>query len=147
VGRVVVRYRALTGDNSVKHIESIKRTFLMLNMMFAGHVGADVDLREVSVRGETVKVANFSVAINNGKNAQGEDLPPTWIRVAVWRNYADVVANFVKKGDRVVITADNVKASAWQTAEGDMRAGLEVSARRVDFTGNRRNNTSNEPPF
>jgi single-stranded DNA-binding protein len=106
-----------------------------------------VNLREVSVRGETVKVANFSVAINNGKNALGEELPPTWIRVAVWRDYADVVANFVKKGDRVVITADNIKTSTWTTAEGETRASLEVSARRVDFTGNRRNNTSNEPPF
>jgi single-stranded DNA-binding protein len=84
----------------------------MLNMMFAGNVGGDADLREVSVRGETVKVANF-----------------------------------VKKGDRVVITADNIKTSTWTTAEGETRASLEVSARRVDFTGNRRNNTSNEPPF
>jgi single-stranded DNA-binding protein len=40
------------------------------------------------------------VAVSNGKNAQGEDLAPTWIKVSVWRKYAETVARFVKKGDR-----------------------------------------------
>ena len=73
----------------------------MLNMMFAGNVGGDVVLRDVTVRGENIKVASFSEAVNNGKNTQGEDLPPTWIKVSVWRKYADIVAQYVmKKGDR-----------------------------------------------
>lgn len=72
----------------------------MLNLMFAGNVGGDVILREVTVRDETVKVASFNVAVNNGTNAQGVELPPTWIKVSVWRNYAEVVAKYVKKGDR-----------------------------------------------
>lgn len=122
--------------------------------MFAGNVGADVVVRDVTVRGESVKVASFSVAISNGKNNQGEDLPPTWIKVSVWRKYADIVARFVKKGDRVTITAENLKASAWQADNGELRTGLEVNARRVDFTGNRRRDVdmneedaSHNPPF
>src|SRR5688500_692866 len=110
----------------------------MLNMMFAGNVGGDVVLRDVTVRGENIKVASFSVAVNNGKNAQGEDLPPTWIKVSVWRKYADIVAQYVKKGDRVTVTAENLKASAWHSEDGDLRTGLEVNARRVDFSGNKR---------
>jgi single stranded DNA-binding protein len=112
----------------------------MLSMMFAGNVGGDVVVRDVTVRGESIKVASFSVAVGNGKNAQGEDLPPTWIKVSVWRKYAETVARFVKKGDRVTITAENLKASAWQTDDGELRTGLEVSARKVDFSGNRRRN-------
>ena len=117
----------------------------MLQMAFAGNVGGEVVVREVSVRGESVKVANFSVAINNGKNAQGEDLPPTWIKVSVWRKYADIVAQYVKKGDRVTVLAENIKATAWQADDGELRTGLEVSARRVDFTGNRRNTADDAP--
>ena len=109
--------------------------------MFAGNVGGDVVLREVPVRGENIKVASFSVAVNNGKNAQGEDLPPTWIKVSVWRKYADIVAQYVKKGDRVTVTAENLKASAWQAEDGELRTGLEVSARCVDFSGNKRRET------
>jgi single stranded DNA-binding protein len=110
----------------------------MLSMMFAGNVGGEVVVRDVVVRGESIKVASFSVAVSNGKNAQGEDLAPTWIKVSVWRKYAETVARFVKKGDRVTITAENLKASAWQAEDGELRTGLEVSARKVDFSGNRR---------
>ena len=117
----------------------------MLSMMFAGNVGGDVAIREVMVRGQSVKVASFNVAINNGKNAQGEEIAPTWIRVSVWRNYAEIVAKYIKKGDRVTITAESLKASAWQTESGELRTGLEVSARRVDFGGNRRRDDEMPP--
>jgi hypothetical protein len=70
-----------------------KRVCQMLSLMFAGNMGGEVSLRKVSVKGEEVSVASFSVAISNGKNGQGEDLPPTWIRVTVWRKYADIVAH------------------------------------------------------
>ena len=110
----------------------------MLNIVFAGNVGGDVTLREVTVRDEQVKVASFSVAVDNGKNRDGEDLPPTWIRVSVWRNYAEVVAQYVSKGDRVTVVAERLKSSAYTSAEGDIRSSLEVSARSVDFSGNRR---------
>ena len=113
--------------------------------MFAGNVGGEVAIREVMVRGQSVKVASFNVAINNGKNAQGEEIAPTWIRVSVWRNYAEIVAKYIKKGDRVTITAESLKASAWQTESGELRTGLEVSARRVDFGGNRRRDEEMPP--
>jgi single-strand DNA-binding protein len=110
----------------------------MLNIVFAGNVGGDVTLREVTVRDEQIKVASFSVAVDNGKNVDGEDIAPTWIRVSVWRGYADVVAQFVKKGDRVTVVAERLKSSAYANADGEMRSSLEVSARSVDFSGNRR---------
>jgi single-strand DNA-binding protein len=109
-----------------------------LNIVFAGNVGGDVTLREVTVRDEPVKVASFSVAVDNGKNVDGEDIPPTWIRVSVWRGYADVVAQFVKKGDRVTVVAERLKSSAYTSTDGELRSSLEVSARSVDFSGNRR---------
>jgi len=111
----------------------------MLNIVFAGNVGGDVTLREVIVRDEPIKVASFSVAVDNGKNVDGDDIPPTWIRVSVWRGYADVVAQFVKKGDRVTVVAERLKSSAYTSTDGEIRSSLEVSARSVDFSGNRRN--------
>ena len=119
----------------------------MLNIVFAGNVGGDVTLREVTVRDEQVKVASFSVAVDNGKNAAGDDLPPTWIRVSVWRNYAEVVAQYVSKGDRVTVVAERLKSSAYTSADGEVRSSLEVSARSVDFSGNRRNTEAASEEF
>jgi single stranded DNA-binding protein len=114
----------------------------MLNIVFAGNVGGDVTLREVTVRDEQIKVASFSVAVDNGKNVDGEDIAPTWIRVSVWRSYADVVAQFVKKGDRVTVVAERLKSSAYTASDGETRSSLEVSARSVDFSGNRRSDST-----
>jgi single-strand DNA-binding protein len=116
----------------------------MLNLTFTGNVGADPSTRKVSVRGEEVTVTSFSVAINNGKNTQGEDLAPTWIKVSVWRKYADIVAQYVKKGDRVTILAENLKSSTWQSESGETRTSLEVTARKVDFSSNRPRNSASE---
>jgi len=116
----------------------------MLNIVFAGNVGGDVTLREVTVRDEQIKVASFSVAVDNGKNADGDEVPPTWIRVSVWRGYADIVAQFVKKGDRVTVVAERLKSSAYTGTDGELRSSLEVSARSVDFSGNRRREAANE---
>jgi single stranded DNA-binding protein len=107
----------------------------MLSIMFAGNVGNDPVLRSVQVGDEVVSVANFSVAVSN---PQGGDLPPTWIRVTVWRKYAEIITQYVHKGDRVSVAAESIKASAWTDSEGELHAGIEVTARRVDFSGNRR---------
>lgn len=114
----------------------------MLNLTFTGNLGADVVLREVVVRGETVKVASFSVAINNGK-----DTPPTWVKVTVWRKTAEACASFLKKGSHVMVFADNVKLNSWQAQDGTTRTDLEVSARRVEFSPRNRPTSESEPAY
>jgi len=59
-----------------------------------GNLGADPEIRTVGDR----KVANFSVATSE-KWATGERTD--WHRVAVWGKLADVVEQYVKKGDRL----------------------------------------------
>ena len=67
---------------------------------------------------------------NNGKNVDGEDIPPTWIRVSVWRGYADVVAQFVSKGDRVTVVAERLKSSAYTSTDGEIRSSADISGNR-----------------
>ena len=114
----------------------------MLNMTFTGNVGNEPELKYTST-GDPLAVTTFSVAINNGKTADGQDRQPTWVRVTVWRGLAEVVAQYVKKGDKVTITANQIKANAWLDKQsGEARASIEVTAREVDFSGNRREERS-----
>ena len=119
----------------------------MLNIVFAGNVGGDVTLREVTVRDEQVKVAWFSVAVDNGKNRDGEDLPPTWIRVSVWRNYAKVCEQYLKRGMAVTVVAERIKTSPYIDKDGNPAASIEVSARSVDFSANRRDESDEQVLF
>jgi single-strand DNA-binding protein len=110
----------------------------MLNLTFTGNVGNDPEMKYTS-NGDPLAVTTFSVAINNGKTADGQDRQPTWVRVTVWRGLAEIVAQYVKKGDKVTITANQIKANAWTDKQsGEARASIEVTAREVDFSGNRR---------
>ena len=114
----------------------------MLNLTFTGNVGNDPEMKYTS-NGDPLAVTTFSVAINNGKTADGQDRQPTWVRVTVWRGLAEIVAQYVKRGDKVTITANQIKANAWlDKNSGEARAALEVTAREVDFGGNRREERS-----
>jgi len=114
----------------------------MLNLTFTGNVGNDPEMKYTS-NGDPLAVTTFSVAINNGKTADGQDRQPTWVRVTVWRGLAEIVAQYVKKGDKVTITANQIKANAWTDKQsGEARASIEVTAREVDFSGNRREERS-----
>jgi len=115
----------------------------MLNLTFSGNVGSDPDLKYVNAGNDALAVTTFSVAINNGKTADGQDRQPTWMRVTVWRGLAEIVAQYVQKGDKVTITANQIKANTWLDKQsGEARASIEVTAREVDFSGNRREERS-----
>ena len=115
----------------------------MLNLPFSGNVGSEPEMI-FTASGDPIAVTTFSVAINNGKTADGQDREPTWVRVTVWRGLAEVVAKYVQKGDKVTVTANQIKAGAWiDKQSGQARASIEVTAREVDFGGNRREERSN----
>jgi single-strand DNA-binding protein len=103
--------------------------------MIAGHVGGEIQVREVQVKDETRKVASFSVAVNNRFNREA---PPTWYRVSVWNGLADVVSQYVEKGHYIVASGDRLTASSWLDQEGNPRATLELTAANVDFSANKR---------
>ena len=44
------------------------------------------------------------------------------------------------------MTAENLKASAWHGEDGEVHSGLEVNARRVDFSGNKRREADDYAP-
>jgi len=107
----------------------------------AGHVGGEIQVRQVEVNGETRVVGSFSVAINNRFNREA---PPTWYRVSVWNGLAGVVGQYVHKGDYVVVTGERLTASSWLDREGNARATLELTADNVDFSANKAGNGNPE---
>lgn len=100
--------------------------------LIIGNVGRDPELRQTSAG---VAVCNFSVAVNRRwtDRETGEvQERTTWFRVTAWRRQAEVCAEYVRKGMRVMVEGD-ATASAWVDAEGQARATLELNARDVKF--------------
>jgi single-strand DNA-binding protein len=108
----------------------------MINITFTGNVGADPILKTVSIGGETVNVATISVAVDNGETT-------TWIKVSMWRGLADIAQKYIRKGNRITVMADKIRVTGWLSEDGTVRTSLEVSATKVDFSGNRNDTDSN----
>ena len=96
-----------------------------------GNLGGDPEMRYVGETGD-IPVTNFSLAINNGRSEE-----PTWVRVTAWRKLAETCAEYLSKGRQVLVEGDLPQARIWTGKDGEARANLEMTARRVVFLGSK----------
>lgn len=103
-------------------------------LVVVGNLGRDPELKYLQ---SGVPVANFSVAVNlvtgSGENRREKTL---WHRVAVWRDQAEIVSQYLTKG-RSVLVVGTVEAHGYLDSDGEPQASLEVTAQRVVFLGAR----------
>lgn len=84
----------------------------MQKTQIIGSLGKDAEVKEVNGK----QVANFSVAVNNGK-----DKPPTWYQCALWDK--PNIYPYIKKGDKIYCEG-SVSADAYlkdNSAVGKLR--------------------------
>ena len=73
----------------------------MNSLSIVGRIGKVGELR-ITAGGKSV--INFSVAVDNGKDSEGEKRKPTWFEVALWEKQADNLAEYLNVGDRIGVT-------------------------------------------
>ena len=100
-----------------------------------GHLGRDPEMRYTPTG---VPVTSFSMATTRKwTNANGEPQEKTtWFRVTCWRKLAESAAQYLKKGQAVLVEGE-IDASAWTDKEGNPRASLELNALTWRFVGGR----------
>jgi single-strand DNA-binding protein len=96
---------------------------------FVGHVGKDAKL-ERTQGGKAV--ASFSLALDNGKDAQGQKRDPTWIKCVLWEKKAEALAQHVTKGKMVAVSGP-VSVEAWISKQGEAQAAIVVTVREFAF--------------
>lgn len=91
----------------------------MQTLIIAGNVG---NVKEVRDAGGD-RVLNFSIAVDNGKDKNGEKREPTWFDCAVWGKRADALAPYIAKGSKLCVSG---RPSA-RAHEGKAYLGLTVA--------------------
>ena len=102
--------------------------------LIVGRVGRDPELR---VTPHGVPVASFSVAINHRYTDANGQLQERvkWYRVTAWRKLAETCAQYVKKGQRILVEGE-IEASAWvDPKDNSIHTALELTAAGVRFLG------------
>ena len=102
-----------------------------------GRLTADPELRHTP---NDVAVTTFTVAVNRSYVKQGAERQADFIDVVAWRNTAEFVCRYFKKGQMIAVTA-SIQTRNYQDREGKNRKAVEVVADNVYFTESR-NSTS-----
>jgi single-strand DNA-binding protein len=110
-----------------------------LNITAVGNVGGrDPELRYLP---NGTAVTDFSLAVDKSYTKQdGEKVERTvWLKVTAWRRTAEVVSQYVKKGQQVMVIGSLIEADSYEGRDGNTRTTLNLTADNVVFLGGRDN--------
>lgn len=93
---------------------------------FSGRCGADAELRKTQ-NGESV--LSFRVANDIGF---GDKRTSQWIDCSYWGKRAEAVANYVKKGDKIVVSGE-LKLEEFTRRDGTSGSKLSVRVNELDL--------------
>ena len=98
-----------------------------VNVTIVGNLADDPELRytQGGVAVVSVRVGSTPRTFNRTTSAW-EDGETVWVRCTAWREAAENIAQSLTKGTRVVVTGRLKAPSAYQSAQGEARASLEL---------------------
>lgn len=119
----------------------------MLNVVvLTGRLVADPELKHTP---SDVAVTSFTIAVNRRFAKTGEDRQTDFIDIVAWRNTAEFVCRYFKKGQLIAIEG-SIQTRTYQDKEGNKRKVFEVVANNVQFVESKKeigNNEMSEKPI
>ena len=103
-----------------------------VSVTIVGNLADDPELRytQSGVAVVSIRVGSTPRTFNRQTN-EWVDGETVWVRCTAWREAAENVAQSLTKGTRVVVTGRLKAPSAYQTAQGEARASLELEIDEV----------------
>lgn len=116
----------------------------MNQCVIIGNLVSDPELRQTQTGKSVVK---FTVAVNNGKDADGNDRPADFITCQAWEKRADFVAKWWKKGKPIALTGA-FKTDKYQDKNHDdvTHYNSYILVNNVEFVGKSEGNNTQTAP-
>jgi single-strand DNA-binding protein len=106
----------------------------MLNVaIIMGRLTADPELKSIS---SGIPVCTFRVAVDRRFKGQNEDRQADFINVVAWRQTAEFVSRFFRKGSMIAVQG-SIQVRNYEDKNGNRREAVEIVADNVSFTGNK----------
>lgn len=113
----------------------------MLNtVILMGRLTADPETRTTA---SGVSVARFSLAVDRDYQANGAERVTDFIDIVAWRQRADFVGKYFRKGQQVAIKG-SIQTGSYTDKDGNKRRTWEVVADNVYFADSKRDSASSE---
>jgi single-strand DNA-binding protein len=112
--------------------------------MLIGNVGRDPEVRYLEGN-NGAKVATFTLATTERyRDRNGETRENTeWHNIVAWRNTADVVEKFVRKGTQLYIEG-RIRTRSWDDQTGNKRYTTEIIADTLQLLGKKSDNPASQ---
>lgn len=118
----------------------------MLNrVILMGRLVADPELKTTATG---LSVTSFRIAVERSYVKAGEERKADFFDVVCWRNSAEFVCRYFRKGSMIAIDGQ-LQSRTYQAKDGTNRYVTEVVASSVSFTGekqNQNNSAYQQPP-
>ena len=99
-------------------------------VIIGGRLTADPELKTTTT---DVSVTSFTVAVNRRfGNKNGEERQADFINVTAWRQQAELVTRYFKKGSSICIVG-SIQTRNWTDNDGNKRYATDVVADEVVF--------------
>lgn len=106
----------------------------MLNCaVLMGRLVADPELRTTTTG---ISVTSFRIAVDRGYVRQGEERQADFIDIVAWRQTADFVTRYFRKGSMIAVQG-SIQTRSYEDKMGNKRTAVEVVADNVSFCGSK----------
>lgn len=106
----------------------------MLNCsIIMGRLVADPELRTTA---SGLSVTSFTVAVDRAYTAAGAEKQTDFIPVVAWRQKADFITKYFRKGSMIAVQG-SLQSRSYEDKNGNKRTAYEIVADNVSFCGSK----------
>ena len=125
----------------VKFLGNIKPAATHIWVTARGNLGDKPDLDYTDKK---LAVCDFDIGVHS-KSADGKERKTSWVAVTTWNGQAEACHKYLDKGSAVIVRGSHIRSETWQTAKGEDRADLMLTAKHVEFLDHRRDSATSIP--
>lgn len=106
---------------------------MLNNAVIMGRLVADPELRTT---GSGISVTSFTVAVDRRYARSGEERQTDFIDVIAWRQNAEFISKFFRKGSMIAIQG-YIQTRTYEDKNGNKRKAVEVVVDNASFCGSK----------
>ncbi len=106
---------------------------MLNNAVIMGRLVADPELRTT---GNGISVTSFTVAVDRRFVRQGEERQTDFIDVIAWRQTAEFVSKYFRKGSMIAVQG-YIQTRTYEDKNGNKRKAVEIVADNASFCGSK----------
>ena len=109
-------------------------------------IGRLTDNPELRHTTSNIAVTRFSIAVDRRFAKAGEERATDFINIVAWRQQAEFICNYFKKGQRIAIEG-SIQTGRYQDKDGNNRYTFEVVANNVHFVESKKDSEYNQENY